>query len=77
MTDDERELLLNAWALAGEDKAFVPQPWALPDAERLREAGWLRRRLLPNSDPAYSLTAQAEQALDLAALQCDAEQRTN
>jgi hypothetical protein len=58
--------------LAREGKGQVLEPWAVPDAERLSEAGWLERRTVDaNGDTAWFWSPQAEAALDMAALRRD------
>jgi hypothetical protein len=51
--------------LAAQDCGFVPKPEMLPECERLREAGWLERRMLDNGDASYWWTREAETALDM------------
>jgi hypothetical protein len=43
-TETEAELLGNAGLLALEGEGQVVEDWAMPDAERLSEPGWLERR---------------------------------
>jgi hypothetical protein len=68
-TDTEQEILVNAWLLAREGKGQVIEDCAEPDAERLREAGWLERRTVDaTGDTCWFWTEEAEAALDLNAL---------
>ena len=77
-TDTQQEILVNAWLLAREGKGQVVEDAALPDAEQLREAGWLERRTVNDSDDvAYFWTREAETALDLNALTASVEDRDN
>jgi len=73
----EGEILVNAWALAHDGRGQVVEPWALPEAVRLSEAGWLERRMLPNGHASWWWTEQAETALDLNALKQSVEGRHN
>ena len=69
---------MNAWLLAREGKGSVLEPWAEPDAERLREAGWLEARAVADTDDvAFFWTREAETALDINALNQSAEGRQN
>ena len=44
----------------------MPTPDAVPDCDRLTEAGWLERRTVDaNGDTAFRWTRQAELALDV------------
>jgi hypothetical protein len=69
-TDTEAEILVNAWLLAREGKGQVVEDWALPDADRLEQAGWLEHRCVEQGI-AWFWTAQAEAALDVNALRRD------
>jgi hypothetical protein len=71
-TETEADILVNAWLLARDGKGQVLEDWALPDAERLSQAGWLERRTVDaNGDTAWFWTREAETALDLNALRRD------
>ena len=76
-TELEAGILVDAWALAREGKGQVLEPWALPEAVRLREAGWLERRMLDNGHASWWWTAAAETALDLNSLTESVEGRQN
>jgi hypothetical protein len=68
-TETEQDILFRAWLLARDGKGQVLEDWALPDAERLSEAGWLERRTVDaNGDTAWFWTQEAEAALDMNAL---------
>jgi hypothetical protein len=49
----------------------------LPECERLREVGWLERRMLDNGDASYWWTREAEMALDLNAVVASTRGREN
>ena len=68
LTEDELELLFNAWALAARGKGFAVTEEARPKAERLVDEGWLASERLDNGDLLYRWTATAEAALDLSEL---------
>jgi len=70
-TDLEAGILVNAGVLARDGKGQVVEPWALPEAVRLQEAGWLERRMLDNGDASWWWTPEAETALDMQALRRD------
>ena len=76
-TDTMQEIIGNAYLLSLEGKGQVVEDWALPDAHRLAEAGWLERRFEANGDMSWWWTAQAETSLDLSALMQSAEGRQN
>ena len=76
-TDTQAEILVNAWALARAGRGQVVEPWALPEAVRLCEAGWLERRMLDNGHASWWWTEQAETALDLNALSESVQGREN
>ena len=67
-TETQREILFNAWALAREGKGQVVEDWAIPDAHRLAEAGWLDRKLEGNGDMSWWWSGKAETALGLDSL---------
>jgi hypothetical protein len=68
-TENEQDILVRAWLLARDGQGQVLEGWAVPDAERLCEAGWLERRTVDNTDDvAFFWTSQAEAALDMNAL---------
>jgi hypothetical protein len=47
-------------AAARDGKGQVLEDWAQPDAERLRDAGWLEQRTVDaNGDTAWFWTSQA------------------
>jgi hypothetical protein len=75
-TDTEAEILVNAWLLAREGKGQVVEDWALPDADRLEQAGWLEHRCVKQGI-AWFWTPQAETALDMNALNQSVEGRRN
>jgi len=77
LTADELDALFTAYALAAKDCGFVPKPEMLPECERLREQGWLERRMLDNGHASYWWTREAELALDLNALNQSVEGRQN
>jgi hypothetical protein len=77
-SETQAEILVNAWLLAREGRGQVVEDWAVPDAERLSEAGWLERRTVDDTDDvAYFWTRAAEGALDLHALTASVEGREN
>ena len=76
-TETQQEILTNAWALAQIGNGQVVEEWAVADAERLVEAGWLERQPLDNGDTAYWWTQEAETALDMNALTDSVEGRHN
>jgi hypothetical protein len=77
LTENELDALFTAHALAAKDCGFVPKPEMLPECERLREDGWLERRMLDNGDASYWWTRGAEMALDLNTLNQSVEDRQN
>jgi hypothetical protein len=76
-TDTEAEILVNAWLLARVGKGQVLEDWALPDAERLSEAGWLEQRSEDDGPSTWWWTPEAQAALDLNALTASVEGREN
>ena len=71
-TDTQEDILARAWLLARDGQGQVIDAWAVPDAERLCDAGWLERRTVDaNGDTAWFWTVQAEGALDINALRRD------
>ena len=77
-TETQAEILVNCWLLSREGKGQVVEDFALPDAERLCEAGWLERRTVDaTGDAAWFWTAEAEGALDMSALNRSVEGRQN
>jgi hypothetical protein len=70
-TDTQAEILVNAWLLAREGKGQVLEDWAEPDAQQLRDAGWLEQRTEPDGPSSWWWTPEAETALDLNALRRD------
>jgi hypothetical protein len=71
-TDIEQEILVNCWLLSREGKGQVVEDSALPDAERLSEAGWLERRTVDaTGDTCWFWTEQAQAALDTNGLRRD------
>ena len=68
MTDNEKRLTAFAVAAHLEDAGISVVAEDLPDAERLREQGWLERRMDDDGEPVYSLTAVGETAMALNAL---------
>jgi hypothetical protein len=75
-TPTQLEILTNAWALGREGRGQVVQPWALPDAHELAEAGWLERKMVAGR-ATWWWSRQAEMALDLNALAESVEGREN
>jgi hypothetical protein len=55
LTDEETRVAAYAFALHLDDKGFVPTDSYLPECERLRERGWLARRI-DGGEPVYDLT---------------------
>ena len=77
-TDTQQEIPVNAWLLAREGKGQVVEDWATPDAERLRDAGWLEQRTVDaTGDTCWFWSREAEGALDLNALNRSVEDRQN
>jgi hypothetical protein len=71
-TETEQEILVNCWLLSREGKGQVLEDWAMPDAERLSEAGWLEQRTVDaTGDTCWFWTPEAETALDMNALRRD------
>jgi hypothetical protein len=68
VTETQKEILFNAWALAQEGKGQVVEDWAVPHAHRLAEAGWLERRFEEDGELSWWWTREAETALSLDAL---------
>jgi DNA-binding PadR family transcriptional regulator len=64
LTHDETRAAAYAIALHLEDRAFVPHDEFLPTCERLRERGWLSRRM-DDGEPVYELTQSGRVALEL------------
>jgi hypothetical protein len=66
-TEMELDALFTAWALHAKGKAMVPTDEAIPDCERLADAGWLSREergdLL-----VFAWTPQSEARIDAATL---------
>jgi hypothetical protein len=77
LTENELDALFTAHALAARECGFVPKPELLPECERLREQGWLERRMLDNGDASYWWTREAEMALDLNAVVASSRGREN
>ena len=76
--DVEAEILVNAWLLAREGKGQVLEDWALEDAQRLRDAGWLEQRTVDATGATcWFWTREAETALDVNALNQSVEGRDN
>jgi hypothetical protein len=68
----EQDILVRAWLLARDGKGQVVEDWAMADAERLREAGWLEARTVTDTDHvAFFWTPRAEGALAINALRRD------
>jgi hypothetical protein len=67
-TETEKQILYNAWALHLKGAGQVVEDWAVPDAHRLAEAGWLDRKLEQNGDISWWWTPRAEGALRLSEL---------
>jgi hypothetical protein len=67
LTDEQFNILYRAYLLAREGKGQVLENWAIPDAHRLWEAGWLDRRL-EDGELSWWWTAEAELALNLDSL---------
>ena len=61
LTYNERRLTAFAVAAHLEDAGISVAAEDLPDAERLRERGWLERRM--DDEPVYSLTPAGETAM--------------
>jgi hypothetical protein len=71
-TEIEEDILVRAWLLARDGKGQVVEDWAMADAKRLREAGWLEARAVNDTDDvAFFWTPRAEGALDMDALRRD------
>jgi hypothetical protein len=76
--DVEAEILVNAWLLARTGQGQILEDWAVPDAERLSEAGWLEQRTVDaTGETCWFWTREAETALDLNALNQTVEGRDN
>jgi hypothetical protein len=70
--------LVNCWLVdQASGGGVVVEPHLLPPAVRLKEAGWLRRSMLPNGDACWSWSPQARAALHLNALKESLEGRVN
>jgi hypothetical protein len=76
-TDQMQEIVGNAYLLSLDGRGMVLEDHALPDAERLCEAGWLEQRVEPDGEPSWWWTPMAETALDLGALMTSAESQQN
>ena len=74
LTATQKEILFNAWVLAREGKGQVVEDWAIPDAHRLAEEGWLERRI-QDDQVTWWWSDRAELALNLDALK--AQQNPN
>jgi hypothetical protein len=68
LTETQKEILFNAWALAREGKGQVLEDWAYPFAHQLHLNGWLDMRTEPDGATSWWWTREAETALDLDAL---------
>jgi hypothetical protein len=64
LTDEETRVAAYAFALHLDDKGFVPTDSYLPECERLRERGWLTRRI-DGGEPVYDLTPGGRLAMEL------------
>jgi hypothetical protein len=77
-TEAEQQILVSAWALYARGDCVVPVPEALPDCDRLADAGWLeRRRVDATGAPAYRWTREAEMVLDINGLTESVRERQN
>jgi hypothetical protein len=77
LTETQKKIAANAWALASEGKGQVLEDWAIPEAHELAEAGWLERRIEPNGDRSWWWTSAGETALGLSGVLGSAEGRQN
>jgi len=72
-TDSQQDILVRAWLLACHGQGQVLDAWAVRDAARLCEAGWLEGRTVDaTGDDAFFSTHEAETALDMTALRLNA-----
>jgi hypothetical protein len=77
-TETQQEILVNCWLLSREGKGQVVEDWATPDAERLRDAGWLEQRTVDaTGETCWFWTREAEGALDMNALRRDTQADKN
>jgi hypothetical protein len=68
LTETQRGILFNAWALAQDGKGQVLEDWAWPFADQLRRRGWLEARTEDNGATSWWWTREAETALQVDAL---------
>jgi hypothetical protein len=68
LTETQKEILFDAWALAREGKGQVVEDWAWPFAHQLHLKGWLDMRTEPDGATSWWWTKQAETALQVDAL---------
>ena len=75
----QQDILVRAWLLDRDgSKGQVLEEWAMADAQRLVDAGWLDARYVDNTDDVASFwTREAEMALDVSALNQSVEGRQN
>jgi hypothetical protein len=64
-TEEQVELIVNAWALGRIGCGQVIQNDFYPAAHALAEAGWLEHRFEPDGEMSWWWTPQAETALDI------------
>jgi hypothetical protein len=67
-TTEQCEILFRAKILAATGSGQVLEPWAVPDAHELAEAGWLERRFTDDGELAWFWAPQGDVALELGAL---------
>jgi hypothetical protein len=77
LTDTQKQILCNAWALARGGRGQVLEDWAVPDAHWLAELGWLDRRFEADGELSWWWTPAAETALDLSSLARSVDGRQN
>jgi hypothetical protein len=63
LSQDDLKVGAYAYALALEDSELGPPIDLLPNCERMRERGWLTRRMV-NGEPFYEMTAVGFNAME-------------
>ncbi len=77
LSDNQKEILFNAYALAAAGRGQVVADDCVPECHALAEAGWLERRVEPDGELSWWWTRSAEMALDVNALVASADDRQN